>query len=120
MQGESYLPEALAFVTGGGHEPEIVRYAEVLVRGVWEHRRRFDGLITNTLEHWSLDRLSGVDRNLLRVALFEMLECDDVPEKVAINEAIEIAKAFGDAESPRFVNGILDAIRRCKETTTDE
>jgi transcription antitermination protein NusB len=87
-------------------------FADQLVRGVREHAAEIDALIGRASRNWRLERMARVDRNLLRLAIYELKYCADVPAKVAINEAIEIAKRFGTAESPAFVNGILD---RCLE-----
>ena len=87
-------------------------FATELVRGVRTHLADLDETIGRASRNWRLERMARVDRNLLRLALFELKLSTDVPPKVAINEAIEIAKRFGTAESPAFVNGILD---RCLE-----
>ena len=87
-------------------------FAEALVRGTKQNQGKVDELIGQCAEHWDLDRMAVVDRNLLRIAVYEMLWQPDVPPKVAINEAIEIAKKFGTAESSRFVNGVLDRVHR--------
>jgi N utilization substance protein B len=87
-------------------------FAEALVRGTKESQGKIDELIGQCVEHWDLDRMAVVDRNLLRIAVYEMLWQPDVPPKVAINEAIEIAKKFGTADSSRFVNGVLDRVLR--------
>ncbi|MGH7409256.1 MAG: transcription antitermination factor NusB [Candidatus Methylomirabilales bacterium] len=86
-------------------------YAEALVRGVAERGEIIDAAIQGVAEHWAFERLALVDRNILRLAAYELLFCEDIPPKVAINEAIELAKAFGGEESGRFVNGLLDALR---------
>ena len=91
---------------------EIQPFAEKLVRGVREHLAEIDGQIQSVSKNWRLERMARVDRNLLRLALYELKFVDDVPAKVAINEAIEIAKRYGTSESSAFVNGILD---RCRE-----
>jgi N utilization substance protein B len=93
-------------------DPETRAFAEGLVRGVRRHQAELDALIQKASKNWRLERMARVDRNLIRAALFELKYTDDVPAKVAINEAIEIAKRFGTAESSAFVNGILD---RCRE-----
>ena len=87
-------------------------FAESLVRGVRAHLAELDGQIQAASRNWRLERMARVDRNLLRLALYELRFGDDVPAKVAINEAIEIAKRYGTSESSAFVNGILD---RCRE-----
>ena len=81
-----------------------------IVRGVVSGRDELDALLQRASRNWRLDRMARVDRNLLRVGAWELKEASDVPAKVAINEAIEIAKRFGTAESPAFVNGILDRV----------
>ena len=91
---------------------EIQPFAEKLVRGVREHLGELDAQIQGASKNWRLERMARVDRNLLRLALYELKYVEDVPAKVAINEAIEIAKRYGTNESSAFVNGILD---RCRE-----
>ena len=92
---------------------ELGDYAEMLVRGVVDHRAEIDERLAETSENWSVDRMPVVDRALLRVAVFEMIYVEDVPVSVAINEAVEIAKAYGgEDESSRFVNGVLGRIAR--------
>jgi N utilization substance protein B len=82
-----------------------------LVRGVSSARVEIDALIERFSSNWKISRMSGVDRNVLRVAVFEMLCCHDIPSKVSINEAIDLGKKFGTDESGAFINGILDSIR---------
>lgn len=90
--------------------PGARSYAELLIRGVCEQRQSLDDHITESLEKWSPDRVGRIERTILRMALFEMLHVPDVPIKVAMNEAIEVAKRFGSEESPRFINGVLDRV----------
>jgi len=92
--------------------PAVKEYAEKLVAGVWERREALDAELQQALEHWRTDRIGAVERNVLRVALYEMRYCDDVPPPVAINEAIEVAKLYGSEDAPRFVNGVLDRLRK--------
>jgi N utilization substance protein B len=87
-------------------------YAETLVQGTKQYQAKADELIRQYAEHWELERMAVVDRNLLRLAVYEMLWGGEVPPKVAINEAIEIAKKFGTSESSRFINGVLDRVLR--------
>ncbi len=87
-------------------------FADALVRGTKRNQAKVDGIITQYTEHWDLDRMAVVDRNILRLAVFELLWRPEVPAKVAINEAIEIAKKFGTQESSRFINGVLDRIHK--------
>jgi N utilization substance protein B len=93
-------------------DEEARAFAAVLVKGVRAELAEIDALLTRASKNWRLERMARVDRNLLRLALWELKCSQDVPAKVAINEAIEIAKRYGTAESPAFVNGILD---RCLE-----
>jgi N utilization substance protein B len=82
-----------------------------LVQGVLEHRSELDRLIETYSENWRLDRINLVDRNILRLALFELLYCEEIPPKVTINEAIDLGKRFGSEDSGSFINGILDRIQ---------
>lgn len=97
-------------------EPEAVDYARAILEAAWPQKDRFDGMISGAAEHWDLARMAVVDRNILRLALYELLERLDVPIRVVMDEAIELGRAFGAAETPQFINGILDAIWR-KEPT---
>jgi len=91
--------------------PESVRpFAEKLVNGVYVHREEIDRMITAASENWRLARMSVIDRNVLRIAVFEMLYCLEIPPKVSINEAIDLGKTFGSPDSGSFINGILDHI----------
>lgn len=91
---------------------KAVPYARTLVDGVRAHRREIDDMILSHARNWRLERMSVVDRNLLRIGVFELIYLsDEVPATVVINEAIEIAKRFSADDSPSFINGILDAVR---------
>jgi N utilization substance protein B len=82
-----------------------------LVNGVKACQDELDRLIERFSDNWKISRMSGVDRNLMRVAVYELLHCEDIPPKVSINEAIDIGRRFGTEQSPAFINGILDSIR---------
>lgn len=86
-------------------------YALEILQGVSAEIERLDELIRKAATNWRLERISPTDRNLLRIAVYEMMGREDVPPQVAINEAVEIAKRFAGEDSPKFVNGILDSIR---------
>ena len=86
-------------------------YALGLIQGVLTEIEKIDEMIGSAGSHWRLSRIAPTDRNLLRIAVFEMTQMEDVPPEVAINEAVEIAKRFAGEESPRFINGVLDAVR---------
>jgi len=94
----------------------VREFAEELVRGVEEHRTAIDEAIKARSKNWSLARMPRVDLNVMRMATYELMFRQDIPKKVSINEAIEIARKFGDKESPAFVNGILDEVEACPKT----
>jgi N utilization substance protein B len=89
---------------------EAFEYAQVLVRGAIDNRERIDKLIRGQAYQWRLERMPPVDRNILRLAVYEMLEERDTPKLVVLDEAIELAKKFGSEQSGRFVNGLLDGL----------
>ncbi len=93
-------------------DPNLRRFAEELIRGVLDHLAELDAKIGAYAEHWDMKRMNAVDRNVIRLALFEMLFRPDIPPVVSINEAVDIAKSFSSPESGRFVNGILDRARK--------
>lgn len=95
---------------------KVREFAEGLVQGVQEHREVIDGAIKDRSTNWSLNRMPRVDLNVMRLAAYELMFRQDIPKKVSINEAIEIARKFGDKESPSFVNGILDEIETCAKS----
>jgi N utilization substance protein B len=91
--------------------PKARAFAESLIQGVCLHQKSIDELITRLAKNYRLSRIAAVDRNILRLAVFEIIHTREVPPVVAINEAIELAKEFGSEESGRFVNGLLDKVR---------
>ena len=93
-------------------EEDVRGYAETIVRGAKLHQAKIDELISQYAEHWEIDRMAVVDKNLLRAGIFELLWGAGVPPKVAINEALEVAKKFSTHESSRFINGVLDRIHK--------
>lgn len=98
------------------------RFALKLVEGVRHEQATLDECLSDALEHWSVGRLSRVDHNILRLAVYELLRMDDIPARVTIDEAIELAKTYGDQESGRFVNGVLDHVagqRKLKDKGED-
>ena len=101
------------FWPGQPQTAEDVRaFAQELVLGVMRHRAMLDGIVAGSSAHWRVERMAVVDRNVLRMAVYEMLFTPDTPRVVIIDEAIEVAKRFGGEESGAFVNGVLDAIRK--------
>ncbi len=89
-------------------------YTETLVRGVVEHQARIDEVLTTYAQGWTLDRMPAVDRNVLRLGTFEMLYVDDVPDAVAVTEAVALVRELSTDDSPSFVNGVLGAILKSK------
>lgn len=85
-------------------------FANRLVRGYEDEHERIDGIIRDVSQHWRLERMTRVDRNILRLATYELLRMEDVPRRVTLNEAVELAKRFGSDQSAGFVNGVLDRI----------
>jgi len=92
-------------------EAEMRLFAEPLIRGTLQERDYIDECIKKHVKNWELHRIAAVDRNILRLAIFEMLRRQDIPPVVSINEAVDIAKKFSTAESGKFVNGILDKVK---------
>jgi len=119
LLGERYGPAYEEHFRRGTKFPEVVRYGEQLVLGVEAQRDYLDDLICKVARNWKLDRMATIDRNIIRMALYEMLIRDDIPAKVAINEAVELGKRYGDSESGAFVNGILDRIRIDLQVASD-
>jgi len=98
--------------------PEQSRaFLENLVKGTVKHLKEIDGIIINHTREWSLERLANTDRNILRLAIYELKFSDDVPAGAVINEAVELAKKYGDADSGKFVNGILGQIAKEPDLT---
>jgi len=93
-----------------GFSEDVKPFAQGLVLGVYDRRKELDTLISETSRNWRLERIAKVDRCILRLAAFELLHRDDIPPKVSINEAVDLAKKFGSEESGAFINGILDKI----------
>jgi N utilization substance protein B len=92
-------------------DTEVRLFADPLIRGAVEHRDESDELIRKYAKNWDIKRMAAVDRNILRLAIFEMLHRDDIPPVVSINEAVDIAKRFSTRDSGKFVNGILDKVK---------
>lgn len=91
-------------------DKEVNQLLYTLVEGVTEKNDEIDKIISNHLENWSLDRVAIVERTILKIAIYEIKYIDDIPENVSINEAVELAKKFGDETSGKFVNGVLSKI----------
>ena len=103
------LPERMAAA-----QPPVNEYTVRIVRGVAEHQGRIDGLLSSYSQGWSLQRMPAVDRNALRIGVFEVLYVDEVPDAVAVSEAINLVRDLSTDDSPAFVNGLLGNIVRDK------
>jgi transcription antitermination factor NusB len=112
-RGDEVLEQAGEFldVQSEGDE-EVCRFARELLDGTLEQRGAIDEIISGAAQNWHLTRMAIIDRNILRMAVFEMLHVPDIPAKVSINEAIELGKRYSTQQSGSFINGILDRIRR--------
>ncbi|AWB92545.1 transcription antitermination factor NusB [Aeromicrobium chenweiae] len=100
----------------GDAEYPVNEYAVALIEGVIAHRERLDEIIADNAKDWTLDRMPAVDRNLLRIGAYEILYVDDVPDAVAVSEAVNLASDLSTDESPSFVNGLLSRIVELKPT----
>lgn len=98
---------------------EVREFTSKIVRGTVQHLVELDQVIASAAENWQLDRMAVVDRNILRFAAYELLYCQDIPPKVTINEAVNIAKKFSQEESGKFVNGILDRISHTEKRRSE-
>ncbi len=109
----SGLPSKQLFETYLENYPqsqEVIDFAGKLIEGVTGNLTQLDSIIKKYAKNWEIERMAMIDRNILRLGIYELLFLEDIPTKVSINEAIELAKKFGDVESARFVNGILDKV----------
>ena len=100
--------------------PEVREYAERLVYGTLQHLDEIDEVLSKYAEHWQLHRMAAVDRNIMRFAAYELLYMEEIPPKVVINEAVNIAKKFSQEDSGKFVNGILDKINHSEARRKEE
>jgi len=104
---------ALIEALGESPESDASHYAELLVKGVQDNKAAIDGKIQASSAHWKMDRMATIDRNILRIAVYEMkFATEQIKENIAINEAVEIAKKYGTTESASFVNGLLDQVSK--------
>jgi len=111
LRGEEVLGEAEAFLREEETDREARAFALRLARGAWEHLGALNAEIQAVALNWEVNRMAVIDRNVLRMAAYELLHCPDIPPKVAINEAIELGKRYSTQNSGAFINGILDKIK---------
>jgi N utilization substance protein B len=118
--GDDFLSQLDGFLADESRDRSVRDYARRLALETWQQRESLDDCIQVVAEHWELKRMATVDRNAMRVAVCELLHRPDVPPHAAINEAVEIGKTFGTADSGAFVNGILDAVLRKHQESLKE
>jgi transcription antitermination factor NusB len=111
LRGPDFLGEARAFFRAEEDDKTAREFATALVNGVAEHRLALDQAIQGVAQNWDITRMAVIDRNVLRMAAYELYHCPDIPPKVAINEAIELGKRYSTQNSGAFINGILDKIK---------
>lgn len=111
LRGDEVMADLSAFLAEQGKDDDVRTFAQRLITGTMASRDAIDARLKTVTKNWDLRRMAAVDRNILRLAIYELMHCPDVPPKVAINEAIEIGKKFSTANSGGFVNGILDRVR---------
>jgi N utilization substance protein B len=104
----------------GRDESPVPKYTSALVHGVVDHRARIDELISSYAVDWTIERMPPVDRNVLRLGLYELLWIDDVPDGVVISEAVELARSLSTEESPRFINGVLARLAEARPALDGE
>ena len=121
IQGEEFAPEVAGFLGDEETDEETVEFALALVRGVALEREEVDSRISGVAQNWDISRMAVIDRNVLRMATYELLFREEIPPKVSINEAIELGKRYSTANSGAFINGILDKIKsnRSAQATQD-
>lgn len=112
VRGEGFEPDVVEFLMSSTKDPEVYFFARQLTEGAWAAREASDQLIRQAAEHWRPERMAILDRNVLRLGVYELTQCPDIPPRVAIDQAIELAKHFSAAESGSFVNGVLDHVLR--------
>ncbi len=115
--GGQPLEEIIAIArTESDATEDVWNFAVELARGAWAARQELDAIIVKYASGWTLERMANADRNLLRLALYEVLYRDDIPQSVSINEAVELAKKYSTADSAKFINGILGSFSREPKT----
>ena len=110
VQGQDLLKYIDGFFNENETDKDTCALASNWTRGTWQNLAKCDDLIQSATKKWSLSRLSLVDKSILRLSVYQLSCCEDIPPKVVINEGIELAKKFGGEKSPSFVNGVLDAV----------
>ena len=119
MTGDSIDTVLGQFWPNKRYDPELHRFATQLVRGTAAYLVEIDAAIAKYSEHWEISRMPVIDRSILRLGAYELLYRDDIPPKVAINEALELANRFSTPDSGKFINGVLDKLMACKQASLD-
>lgn len=117
--GQVTLETALDYAHSENLDLQLREWLEGRVRGAWEQVETSDNLIKKHLRNWSWERIGRVERSLMRLAVYEMLHCEDLPFSAAISEAVELAKEYGDEKSAPFVNGVLDGVWKTRQGEAD-
>jgi len=120
VQGDSFLSELDPFIAEADAPGKSKTLCAQLVRNIFAAQDTYDQWIAQTVRHWQLSRIAAVDRAILRLAVHEILDRPDVPPKVAIDEAIELAKTYSTGDSAQFINGVLDGIYRRMQQAADQ
>jgi N utilization substance protein B len=115
MSGDFSAPKLKEYCCNFAPPERALPYFERLMSGILQYLAEVDAVIERHSSNWKVRRMACVDRNIMRLAVLELMHCPDIPSKVAINEAIDVAKKFGSAESGAFINGILDSVRGAME-----
>ncbi|MGF7185816.1 N utilization substance protein B [Desulfitispora alkaliphila] len=110
--GKSSSEKAMEYISEQCDEQNVIDFSASLVQGTVENMSKIDNIISAHLTSWKLNSIAAVDRNLMRLATYELYYCEDIPSSVSINEALELAKIFSGEKSSKFINGILDAIKK--------
>ncbi|MFA5252937.1 MAG: transcription antitermination factor NusB [Phycisphaerae bacterium] len=119
VQGSDLLPQLAEFFTENDPDSLVRKLASEWTKGTWENLAACDELVAASTLKWQMSRLSAVDKSILRLAVYQLKFCPDIPPKVVINEAIELAKKFSADKSPSFVNGVLDAVLKKMKIEND-
>jgi len=112
VQGEPFADELGRFLAESTDQKEVRDFARRLTEGTWQYRGEADAMLNELTVRWSVERMAVADRNLLRMGIYQLLHCRDIPPRVVINEAIELGKRYSTADSSQFINGVLDAAHK--------
>ena len=120
LRGPEFVEETAEFLREEEPDQGTREFAQHLIKGTVEHAGEIDDVIRQVAQNWDIERIAVIDRNVLRMATYEILRCKDIPPKVSINEAIELGKRYSTQNSGGFINGVLDKIKDRLATRTPE